>query len=1161
MVYGPTLKLVEVSVLNDNNDDGVLDAGETANLHFVVSNVGNEPADSVVGTLSTLYPYLTINEAVETYGDIEVNGQATADFTVTLDSTILDSYNIVFNLDLVDVGQKHTLLEYELWKKAITLTSNPSEGGTLNGAGFYGQGQPCTITATANDGYAFVSWSLNGTVVSYLSTYTFTVSDEAEYVASFQEVTNGMVIGEGSGTSVFFPGYSFYGYNLSQQIYTADELDMEAGELSSVSFFNTGDSKTRTYTIYMVNTDKTAFENSYDWITVTEADQVFSGSVTMAAGCWTTIYFGTPFAYDGISNIALIVDDNTGSWSSGMSCRTFDVDGSQAIHVYSDGTNYNPYNSSGYNGTLMSLKNQIVLGFPYTITATANPIEGGVVNGSGSYSFGAPCTLTATPNADYYFLNWTEDGTVVSYDVAYPFTVEGDRSLVANFAEGSSMCTVYFDLFDSFGDGWNDNYLVVDYGDGNVEQFTLESGSASSYFREVATGTTLILTWISGLWTNECSFDIKFENGVPIYHGLNLSASFQQELNINCAIATVPHTITTTVDPEEGGSVEGEGTYESGTNITLTATPNEGYAFCYWSENGQQVSTEASYSFIVTTNRDLVARFSLPLNISIATNMSEGGTATGAGLFDYGTTCTLTATPTVGYLFLNWSRNGEVVSCNASYSFIVTEDVEIEAVFMPLEGELVGSGEATNMYLPSYSFFNYSLTQQIYTPDEIGLAGSITTVAYYNAGNTKTRSYDIYMVHTDKASFSNNMDWIAVSEADRVYSGSVTITKGYWTTIVLDTPFAYNGTSNLAIIVDDNTGTWSSIMACRVFSANGYQAIRVYSDGTNYDPYNPSGYSGTRYSVKNQIILDIVPTTITKEINAYTEDGGYYLISVPVEEVAPEEVEHLLDNNYDLYAFDESQELEWINYKHTDNGFANLVAGRGYLYANSNDVTLSITGTPYDSNGEVTLSKTGDAETAGWNLVGNPFAVTAYLDRAFYVMNDDGSEIVPADRDYIEPMEGVFVVAESDGEILTFSTTAPSKSPRLVLDLSGGPSTGSGTAVVDRAIVRFAEGRMLPKLQIKGSSSKLFIQQDGKDYAVVNSGEEGEMLVGFKAEQSGNYTLSFSNENVDFSYLHLVDCFTGADIDLLSTSSYGFYAMTTDKANRFKVVFVVERKE
>ena len=981
MVYGPTLRLVEVTVLNDDNDNGVLDAGETANLHFVVSNVGNEPADSVVGTLSTPYPYLSINEAVGNYGDIEVNGQDSAHFTVTLDSTIFESYNIVFTLDLVDVGQKHTLLEFELWKKAVTLSSNPSEGGTLNGAGPYGQGQSCTITATANNGYAFVSWTLNGTVVSYLPTYTFTVIGEAEYVASFQEVTNGMVIGEGSGTSVFFPGYSFYGYNLSQQIYTADELDMEAGELSSVSFFNTGDSKTRTYTIYMVNTDKTAFENSYDWITVTEADQVFSGSVTMAAGCWTTIYFGTPFAYDGISNIALIVDDNTGSWSSGMSCRTFDVDGSQAIHVYSDGTNYNPYNSSGYNGTLMSLKNQIVLGFPYTITATANPIEGGVVNGSGSYSFGAPCTLTATPNADYYFLNWTEDGTVVSYDVAYPFTVEGDRSLVANFAEGSSMCTVYFDLFDSFGDGWNDNYLVVDYGDGNVEQFTLESGSASSYFREVATGTTLILTWISGLWTNECSFDIKFENGVPIYHGLNLSASFQQELNINCAIATVPHTITTTVDPEEGGSVEGEGTYESGSNITLTATPNEGYTFCYWSENGQQVSTEASYSFIVTTNRDLVARFSLPLNISIATNMSEGGTATGAGLFDYGTTCTLTATPTVGYLFLNWSRNGEVVSCNASYSFIVTEDVEIEAVFMPLEGVLVGSGEATNMYLPSYSFFNYSLTQQIYTPDEIGLAGSITTVAYYNAGNTKTRSYDIYMVHTDKASFSNNMDWIAVSEADRVYTGSVTMTKGYWTTIVLDRPFVYDGTSNLAIVIDDNMGRWtgSPDMSCRVFDAVDSQAIRVYSDTHNFDPYNSSDYIGTRHSVKNQMILGITPSAITQTTElsfGWNWFSTFIAIDDPnegmlmLQEALGGNAEQIKARNGQYAEYDDEEE-EWFG------NLTGLTSENMYMTYVTNDCTIALVGMPVSSTyHEITI-------VPGWNWIGFPCATEMSVAEAF----------------------------------------------------------------------------------------------------------------------------------------------------------------------------------
>ena len=238
--------------------------------------------------------------------------------------------------------------------------------------------------------------------------------------------------------------------------------------------------------------------------------------------------------------------------------------------------------------------------------------------------------------------------------------------------------------------------------------------------------------------------------------------------------------------------------------------------------------------------------------------MFEGGTVTGGGIFNYGTTCTMTATPNEGYLFLNWSNNGEVVSCNATYSFTVTEDVELEAVFMLLEGTLIGAGELTNAYLPSYSFYCYTLSQQIYTPDEIGSAGSITTISYYNAGYTKTRNYNIYMVHTDKSGFETSTDWITVTESDLVYSGNVTMTRGYWTTIVLDTPFMYNGTSNLAIVFDDNTGSWSgNNMTCRVFEANGNQAIRVYSDGVNYDPYNPSEYSGTRYTVKNQIILGI----------------------------------------------------------------------------------------------------------------------------------------------------------------------------------------------------------------------------------------------------------------------------------------------------------------
>ena len=172
-------------------------------------------------------------------------------------------------------------------------------------------------------------------------------------------------------------------------------------------------------------------------------------------------------------------------------------------------------------------------------------------------------------------------------------------------------------------------------------------------------------------------------------------------------------------------------------------------------------------------------------------------------------------------------------------------------------------GTQTDCYLPSYCYYNYSLTQQIYTDSEIGMAGSISSIAFYNQGSyDRTRNLSIYMVHTTKTSFSGSSDWITVTANDLVFSGSVTMPMGGWTTIPLTNTFEYDGSSNLAVIVDDNTGSWESSTYYRVFDATD-QAIRVYSDGTNYDPYSPTGYSGTVMSVKNQIQLEITPTSVT----------------------------------------------------------------------------------------------------------------------------------------------------------------------------------------------------------------------------------------------------------------------------------------------------------
>jgi hypothetical protein len=67
----------------------------------------------------------------------------------------------------------------------IIATANPAEGGTLFGAGSYLEGALCTLTAIANPGYAFTNWVQEGTVVSTESSYTFTVTQNADFVANF----------------------------------------------------------------------------------------------------------------------------------------------------------------------------------------------------------------------------------------------------------------------------------------------------------------------------------------------------------------------------------------------------------------------------------------------------------------------------------------------------------------------------------------------------------------------------------------------------------------------------------------------------------------------------------------------------------------------------------------------------------------------------------------------------------------------------------------------------------------------------------------------------------------------------------------------------------------------------------------------------------------
>lgn len=308
---------------------------------------------------------------------------------------------------------------------------------------------------------------------------------------------------------------------------------------------------------------------------------------------------------------------------------------------------------------------------------------------------------------------------------------------------------------------------------------------------------------------------------------------------------------------------------------------------------------------------------------------------------------------------------------------------------------------------------------------------------------------------------------------------------------------------------------------------------------------------------ENPVVLNFVTTPVfTKNIIGYTPNtkDRYYLVASPIGTVSPSNVTNMLANAYDLYLFDQNDELEWNNY---ENNTFNLEAGVGYLYANSQDVTLTFSGNPYYGNGEVTLEKASNASFAGWNLVGNPFAQTAYIDREFYTMNDDGTDLIAGVGNSVEPMEGVFVIAANDGETMTFSTGVVSQAKgEIVLNVNNNLGN-----TIDRAIVHMGAGGTLPKFMLNKSNTKVYIPQGGRDYSVIRGEGMGEIPVSFKASRNGSFTMNVNVEDVDVRYLHLIDNLTGADIDLLRTSSYSFEARTTDYESRFKLVFVAGQND
>ncbi len=192
-------------------------------------------------------------------------------------------------------------------------------------------------------------------------------------------------------------------------------------------------------------------------------------------------------------------------------------------------------------------------------------------------------------------------------------------------------------------------------------------------------------------WTDAAGATVSTANPYTFTVTANtaLTATFE------ATVTTV--TVSVTAD-ETMGSVLGAGTYESGAQVTLTATANTGYHFVAWMDGATQVSTANPYVFTATADVNLSAIFAAdgtdPDQYTVTVNYdATRGTVTGAGTYLAGTSVTLVATSNPGYRFAGWS-NGVA---DSNYTFTVTENVTLTANF----AEVVGIQTPTSDLQPS----------------------------------------------------------------------------------------------------------------------------------------------------------------------------------------------------------------------------------------------------------------------------------------------------------------------------------------------------------------------------------------------------------------------------------------------------------------------------
>ena len=538
---------------------------------------------------------------------------------------------------------------------AITATANDAAMGTIAGAGDYGKGSTATLTATPNDGYLFVNWTKGGEEVATTQEYSFTVTEAVELVANFEaapEEVHNVTVSYKCGSNTIAE---------DQTIAAVGETTAKTVEASTIFGY--------TFESWTLGAD------------VKTTDALTSNNINV-----NIVTGGSDFTltanYTEIPKVTVYFVNNK-KWSK----------------VYAYGWGGSVGETPAWPGAEITANKEVeqIAGFD---VHSYSVVPGSYVNLKFTNGSGTESNNFVWTDGKYYYMD------------AEANYVGGTKEEVTTILAPDPLATNVYLAGDMTNWGTDKVEFKKATAEGTTASVTVNLTAKSYTFQLVIDG-----NWYGNTGTMKRGGESVHEGGWSFEdtsYGANCTIvadfdgdyTFTWDLtNKKLTVAYPPLPKYTVSATAENGTVTGAGEYEHGSQATLVATPDAGYAFKNWTVGGTEKSTEATYTFTVNEPISLVANFIPEETNEVTISYLCGGASIpghAATTLAVGVTTpsTITAPTITNYAFESWTvGNG-----------VQTEDA---ATANPIHITTLASGE----YTLTANYTKIELTYTVTVPE------------------------------------------------------------------------------------------------------------------------------------------------------------------------------------------------------------------------------------------------------------------------------------------------------------------------------------------------------------------------------------------------------------------------------------------------------------